>query len=91
MTTGPKHWELLMRARAADNLVFVAACSQARDTTAGYVAWGHSMVVNPWGEVVAKLEAEEGVLVQEIDLAVQAEARSGLWSRRHKRPEIYQQ
>ena len=48
MTTGPVHWELLARARAVDNQCYVAVVSPARDVTASYVAWGHSLVVNPW-------------------------------------------
>jgi len=48
MTTGPAHWELLARARAIDNQCYVATVSPARDVTAEYVAWGHSLVVNPW-------------------------------------------
>ena len=48
--TGPAHWELLQRARAVDNQVFVLTCSPARDTSpdAVYTAWGHSSIVNPW-------------------------------------------
>src|SRR5688572_30037370 len=45
---GPLHWELLQRARAVDNQLFVAMISPARDPTATYQAWGHSTVVNPW-------------------------------------------
>jgi len=48
MTTGPAHWELLARARAIDNQCYVATVSPARDVTADYIAWGHSLVVNPW-------------------------------------------
>ncbi|KAF7830430.1 omega-amidase, chloroplastic [Senna tora] len=47
MTTGPLHWELLQRARATDNQLYVATCSPARDTRSGYVAWGHSTLVGP--------------------------------------------
>ena len=47
MTTGPMHWELLLRSRANDNQIFVAGVSPARDPEASYVAWGHSMVVDP--------------------------------------------
>ncbi|KAL5995382.1 hypothetical protein ACLOJK_025441 [Asimina triloba] len=47
MTTGPLHWELLQRARAADNQLYVATCSPARDPGAGYIAWGHSTLVGP--------------------------------------------
>ena len=48
MTTGPAHWELLLRSRALDNQLFVAGVSVARDEDASYVAWGHSTVVDPW-------------------------------------------
>ncbi|UYV71482.1 NIT2 [Cordylochernes scorpioides] len=47
MTTGPRHWKLLQQARAVDNQVFVAAVSPARDSSASYVAWGHSSLVSP--------------------------------------------
>lgn len=47
MTTGPLHWELLARARAVDNQIFVALVSPARDESAHYVAWGNSLVVDP--------------------------------------------
>jgi len=52
MVTGPAHWELLQRSRAVDNQVYVISCSPARnnDGGGGYVAWGHSSIVNPWGE-----------------------------------------
>ena len=51
MTTGPAHWELLQRARAIDNQLFVATCSPARNPDASYQAWGHSTVVSPWAQV----------------------------------------
>lgn len=47
-TTGPVHWELLAKARAVDNQLFVAVCSPARNPAAGYQAWGHSTVVGPF-------------------------------------------
>lgn len=52
MVTGPAHWELLQRSRAVDNQVYVISCSPARNNNddGGYVAWGHSSVVNPWGK-----------------------------------------
>ena len=51
MTTGPLHWQLLQQARAVDNQLFVASCSPARNLESSYTAWGHSMVVDPFGEV----------------------------------------
>lgn len=48
MTTGAAHWELLARSRAVDNQVYVCSVSPARDENATYVAWGHSLIANPW-------------------------------------------
>ena len=50
-TTGPVHWELLQKARAVDNQLFVATCSPARNSEASYQAWGHSTAVDPFGKV----------------------------------------
>ena len=55
MTTGPKHWELVARARAIDTQCYVLMCSAARNVQASYHAWGHSMVVSPWGAVLAEV------------------------------------
>lgn len=59
MTTGPMHWSLLVRARAVDNQVFVAIASPARVTDSNYVAWGHSMIVDPWGKVLGEATEED--------------------------------
>lgn len=66
MKTGPMHWELLLRARAVDEQVFVAGISPAQDTTADYVAWGHSMVVDPWGKIVSQAEFNEEIVVADL-------------------------
>ncbi|KAI8372848.1 carbon-nitrogen hydrolase [Radiomyces spectabilis] len=66
-TTGPMHWELLQRARAVDNQIYVAACSPALDTNASYHAWGHSTVVNPRGEVIATCDEKEAIVYANID------------------------
>lgn len=69
VTTGPAHWELLQRSRAVDNQLFVATCSPARNPQADYKAWGHSSLVNPWGEVVLTTEHDAAVLVSDdIDI-----------------------
>jgi omega-amidase len=68
MTTGPAHWELLVRARALDNQVFHAAVSSARNTDAGYIAYGNSMVCDPWGTVIARADESEVIQTAEIDL-----------------------
>lgn len=66
MTTGPLHWELLQRARAVDNQMFVASIAPAQDKNADYVSWGHSQVVDPWGKVIAKTEFDEGIVYADI-------------------------
>lgn len=56
---GPPHWSLLIRFRALENQTFVIAASPARDTKSSYVAWGHSMVVDPWGKVVEEANEKD--------------------------------
>ena len=68
MTTGPIHWSLAFRMRALDQQCFVAGCSPARDEEASYVAYGHSLVCNPWGEILTEFDEKEGVRVVELDL-----------------------
>lgn len=68
MITGPAHWELLLRGRAVDNQVYMIGAAPARDVSAGYVAFGHSMIINPWGEVLARAGPAEEIIDAEIDL-----------------------
>uniref|UniRef100_A0A3B1IH45 omega-amidase n=1 Tax=Astyanax mexicanus TaxID=7994 RepID=A0A3B1IH45_ASTMX len=89
MTTGPAHWELLQRARALDNQVYVATASPARDETASYVAWGHSTVVNPWGEVITKAGSEESVVYADIDLQYLSDVRQQIPITTQRRNDIY--
>ena len=67
-TSGPAHWEMTMRTRAVDNQVYVAAASPARDPETGYVVYGHSVIVEPWGEVVAEAGEGEETITAEIDI-----------------------
>lgn len=90
MTTGPLHWELLQRARAADNQLFVATCSPARDTSASYTAWGHSTLVGPFGEVIATTEHDEAMIVEEIDYSLIELRRSNLPLEKQRRGDLYQ-
>ncbi|KAK7269556.1 hypothetical protein RIF29_22287 [Crotalaria pallida] len=90
MTTGPLHWELLQRARATDNQLFVATCSLAWDTEPGYVAWGHSTLVGPYGEVLATTEHEEAIIVAEIDYSILEQRRTNLPFTKQRRGDIYQ-
>ncbi|GBE82573.1 carbon-nitrogen hydrolase [Sparassis latifolia] len=89
MTTGPLHWELLQRARAVDNQVYFSMCSPARDLTAGYHAWGHSMVVDPMGNVLAEAEDGEEIIYVHIDPLPFHEARAGIPVTVQRRFDVY--
>lgn len=68
MITGPAHWELLVRARALDNQLFHAAVSPARNKDANYIAYGNTMICDPWGAVLARADEHEQIIYAEIDL-----------------------
>jgi predicted amidohydrolase len=66
-TTGAAHWEVLLRARAIENLAWVVAPAQGGTHENGRHTWGQSMVVDPWGTVVAQQASEEGVVLFDLD------------------------
>jgi predicted amidohydrolase len=75
--TGQAHWEILLRARAIETGAFILAPAQGGRHEDGRSTWGHSMIVDPWGKIVAKLDHDEpGVIVTDIDLDQVAEARA---------------
>ena len=86
---GPAHWEALIRARALDNQVYCAAVSPARDTQATYVAWGHSTLINPWGEIVAKTGEAEDIIYADIDLQRLQEVRQQVPLTQQRRHDLY--
>ncbi|KAI0029320.1 carbon-nitrogen hydrolase [Vararia minispora EC-137] len=88
-TTGPLHWELLARARALDNEVYFALCSPARDLSADYHAWGHSMIVDPMGVKLIEAGAEETIVHASIDPQKFREARTGIPVTVQRRFDVY--
>ncbi len=88
-TTGPLHWELLMRSRAVDNQVFVAAASPALNRNSSYLAWGHSMLVDPWGQVVGSAGDDEEILVVDLNLSALNEVRSQIPVLKQRRSDLY--
>lgn len=68
ISIGPQYWELLHRARAVDNQLFVAAILPARNEQANYVVYGHSMIIDPTGNVLAQADTEEEIVFYEIGL-----------------------
>ncbi|KIM65129.1 hypothetical protein SCLCIDRAFT_1163824 [Scleroderma citrinum Foug A] len=89
MTTGPLHWSLLQRARANDNQVFFSMCSPARDLSADYQAWGHSMVVDPLGKIIAEAAEDECIIHTSIDPTAFHEARAGIPVTTQRRFDVY--
>lgn len=89
MTTGPAHWEISFRVRALDNQIYMMGCAPARDSSTGYVSWGHSILTDPWGRVVDELDEKEGILMGEIDLEYEDEVRNQLPLLRHRRGDLY--
>ena len=90
LLTGMAHWELLMRARAVENQAIVLATRQH-----GYPgglnkpSYGHSMIIDPWGTVLAQAPDGDGVIVADLDMAALADIRERLPALRHRRPEAY--
>ena len=83
-TTGRAHWELLLRARAIENQCYLLASAQGGRHETGRHTWGHSMLVDPWGEVMDCLPEGEGLVVGEVDPARLAEIRLNLPALRHR-------
>ncbi len=88
-TTGPAHWELTLRARALDNQVYCVATAPALDPAASYHAWGHSLVADPWGALVAQLDDAPGEQTVELDMARPAQIRRQLPLLQHRRTDVY--
>lgn len=88
-TTGPLHWEILARSRALDNQVYLAIASPARSQVLGYKAYGHSLIVDPWGRIEAELDEKEGILVVETDPEKQASVRREIPVLKHRKPALY--
>ncbi len=84
-TTGRAHWEILLRARAIENQCYVLAAAQGGKHVNGRRTWGHSMLVDPWGEIRAVLPEGEGVVLGEIDDAQMASVRENLPALRHRK------
>ena len=84
-TTGQAHWELLLRARAVENQCYVIAPAQGGVHENGRRTWGHSMIVDPWGEVLAVRDEGEGVVLAEMDRGRLADVRRQLPALEHRR------
>ncbi len=84
-TTGRAHWETLLRARAIENQCYVMAPAQGGRHPGGRVTWGHSMIVGPWGEVLACRDEGAGIVTAALDSARIAAVRASLPALQHRR------
>jgi predicted amidohydrolase len=89
LATGRDHWEVLLRARAIENQVFVLAPNQIGDAPPQYRSNGRSMIVDPWGVVLAQAPDRECFVAAELDLDRQREVRENLPSLANRRPDAY--
>ena len=83
-TTGQAHWEVLLRARAIENLSFVAAAAQGGVHPNGRHTWGQSILIDPWGQVLGQQAQEAGVVLADLDASVLAQRRSQLPALQHR-------
>jgi len=83
--TGEAHWHVLMRARAIENGCFVFAAAQGGKHENGRETFGHSLIVDPWGRILAEADTEPGVIMAEIDAEAIAKARASIPSLEHGR------
>mgnify|MGYP002780619492 CR=1 FL=1 len=88
--TGKAHWHVLLRARAIEAGLFVVAAAQAGRHEDGRETYGHSLVADPWGELVLEMDGEPGLAFAEVDLGMIAEVRSRVPALNHRRamPEV---
>jgi predicted amidohydrolase len=87
--TGRDHWEVLIRARAIEDQVFIVAAGQIGSAPPHYRSYGRSMIVDPWGVVLAQAADTEGFVSADLDFTAQDDVRERLPSLRHRRPEAY--
>jgi predicted amidohydrolase len=89
LATTRDHWETLVRARAIENQAFVVAANQVGEHPDGHRSGGRSMIVDPWGTVLAQAPDREGHIVADLDLDAQLQIRASLPSLANRRPAVY--
>jgi len=89
MATGRDHWQVLLRARAIENQVFVVAANQTGRHDATHESYGRSMIVDPWGVVLAQAADGRGIAVADLDLHALGHVRRRLPALQHRAPEAY--
>ncbi|MBN1797463.1 MAG: carbon-nitrogen hydrolase family protein [Spirochaetales bacterium] len=87
--TGPAHWKITFRSRAVENQCFVAAVSPARNRRSSYRAYGHSLIIDPWGRALAEAGTGEEIVFARLDPKVLIDTRVKLPLLRHRRDDLY--
>jgi len=87
--TGAAHWEVLLRARAIETQCYVIAAAQTGAHNKKRVSWGHAMIVDPWGTVIAQCPETTGIAVAEIDLELLEKVRKNMPCENHRRDDLY--
>lgn len=91
MTTGPAHWEILFRCRAQDYQCFTVGVSPARNDKGCYVSYANSIVASPWGDILMKMEEDEGIGFCNLDFAYLKKVRKEFPLRSHFRKKLYEE
>lgn len=86
--TGQAHWQLLLRARAIENQVYIIAPAQCGTHSNGRKTWGHSLCINPWGEIISELKNQPGTIFCPIDIDAMNTVRREMPVAKHHRPEL---
>jgi len=86
VNTGKVHWEVLLRARAIENLCYVIAPNQVGVRLSGHGTYGHSMIIGPWGEVLVSLQDKPGLIITDIDMDKMHKRRTQFPALTHCRP-----
>ena len=86
--TGAAHWHVLLRARAIENQCFVIAANQVGRHANGTESYGHSIIIDPWGRILAEMESGEGVIVADLDFAELRQIRASLPALAHRRRDV---
>ncbi len=86
--TGQAHWEVLLRARAIETGSYVIAAAQVGEHEGGRKTYGHSMIIDPWGNIISQMGEEEGVVIADLDIALVNQARSSIPALEHDRDYI---
>ena len=87
--TGRDHWEVLLRARAIEDQVFVLAANQVGEASPHFSSYGHSAIVDPWGTILAEAPDEECFVAADLDFEAQQSTRDSLPSLANRRPQAY--